>query len=282
MKLFLTLLFATVVVFAGEPKVIPIWPGAAPGAENWNWQETETIGPKDTIRRIGNVTRPTLTVYLPEPGVANGTGIVVAPGGGFRILAIDYEGHDVARWLVARGVAAFVLKYRVMRTGEPEDKAGAQERRKQAMEFCAADGLQAMKVVRAHAAEWHIAADRIGIMGFSAGGYLTASVALHYDAQSRPNFAAPIYPLAPEEIKVPDDAPPLFICQADDDKSLPTVKNSIRLYTAWKEAGKPAEMHIYARGGHGFGMKKLNLPVDTWIDRFGDWLDMQGLLKAAK
>jgi acetyl esterase/lipase len=286
--------------FAGEPKTIPIWPGAAPGSENWTQKEFEVIGPNDTMRRVHNVTRPTLLVYLPDAAKANGTGIVVCPGGGFRILAIDHEGIDVARWLNSLGVAAFVLKYRLMETTEtggadrakaaaptkadrPLTAASAQEtmrRSKDVQPMVIADGQQAMRVVRAHAAEWGVARDRIGIMGFSAGGYVTTGVALHHDAESRPNFAAPIYPAAPEDLTVPADAPPLFIVQADDDPGLPTVNNSVRIYTAWKNAKISAEMHIYAQGKHGFGMKKQNIPTDTWTDRFRDWLDAQGFLKA--
>jgi acetyl esterase/lipase len=274
MRLVVATLFCAA-AFAGEPKVIPIWPGAAPGSENWTQQESEDMGPKDT-RRLRNVTRPTLTVYLPDPASANGTGIVVLPGGGFRILAIDHEGNEVARWLNSLGVAAFVLKYRVMRTGDPDEKKEAAERRKQAVAFGVADGQQAMRVAVSHAAEWGVKRDRLGIMGFSAGGYITAAVALKHDADNRPAFAAPIYPVAPDDLTVPADAPPLFIAQANDDR---LVENAIRLYTAWKAAKIPVELHIYSRGGHGFGMKKQGLPSDTWTDRLRDWLAVQGLLK---
>lgn len=273
--------FATAVLFAaaafgGEPKTIPIWPGAAPGSESSSWQETETIGPKDTLRRVSNVTRPTLQIFLPDSSVANGTGIVICPGGGFTHLSIESEGTEVARYLNTIGVAGFVLKYRVARTGDPDEKAGAAGRRKEAMAFGVADTAQAMRVARAHAAEWHIAPDRLGLMGFSAGGYTTASVALQHDGDTRPAFAAPIYPAAPEDLTVPADAPPLFLLQANDDR---LIGNTIRLYTAWKSANIPVEMHVYARGGHGFGMRKQNLPSDTWYERFRDWLASQSLLK---
>jgi acetyl esterase/lipase len=145
-----------------------------------------------------------------------------------------------------------------------------------------ADGQQAVRVVRSHAAEWGIAPDRIGIIGFSAGGYVAAAVALQHDAASRPNFAAPIYPAAPPDITVPADAPPLFLAHADNDTTLSTLDTTIRLYTAWKKANIPAEMHIYLKGSHGFGMRKLDLPTDTWVDRFHDWLGLEGLLKPAQ
>lgn len=272
-----SLIFAAAAL-AAEPKVIPIWPGPPPGTESWTQVESEEVSPKDSIRRVSNVTRPTLTVYLPDAASATGTGIVICPGGGFRILAVDHEGHDVARWLNGLGVAAFVLKYRVMRTGDAEEKAQAAERRKQAQQLAIADARQAVRVVRERAAAWKLAPDRIGLMGFSAGGYATAGVALEHDAASRPNFVAPIYPAAPDAIVVPPDAPPLFMVFAGDDRLL---ASGIRIYNAWREANIPAELHVYSKGGHGFGMRKMNLPVDTWTDRMRDWLAVQGLLKRA-
>ncbi|MGA2722055.1 MAG: alpha/beta hydrolase [Bryobacteraceae bacterium] len=283
MKTLIGILLAAA-AFAADPKEIPLYPGAAPGSENATYAEQETIGPQDHIRRISNITHPVLLEYLPESAKVTGTVWIVCPGGGFRYLAIDYEGTDVARWLNANGVAALVLKYRVARTGDDgeKDPATAQDRRKTAMAFGLADGQQAVRMVRSHAAEWGIVPDRIGIIGFSAGGYVAAAVALHHDAASRPNFAAPIYPAVPADITVPADAPPLFLAQADDDASLSTVDNTVRLYTAWKKANIPAEMHIYLKAGHGFGMKKLGLPTDTWIDRFHDWLGLEGLLKPVR
>jgi acetyl esterase/lipase len=273
------LLAATAI--AAEPKEIPLYPGAAPGSENATYPEQETIGPQDHVRRISNITHPVLLAYLPESAKATGTAWIVAPGGGFRYLAIDYEGTDVARWLNANGVAAFVLKYRVARTGDDgeKDPATAQDRRKVATDWALADGQQAVRVVRSHAAEWGIAPDRIGVIGFSAGGYVAAAVALHHDAGSRPNFAAPIYPAVLGDVTVPADAPPLFLVHADNDATLSSVDNTVRLYTAWKKANIPAEMHIYLKGAHGFGMRKLDLPTDTWVDRFKDWLALEGLLK---
>lgn len=276
-RLFFAICFAAGVACAGEPTVIPIWPGAAPGTENWTQQEvTDSSGSKGAHPQVRNVTRPTLTVFLPEASQANGTGLVVCPGGGFRFLAFDREGTDVARWLNTLGVAAFVLKYRVMQTGDPGEKAEATERRKAAIAFGVADTQQALRVARAHAAEWKVAPERLGIMGFSAGGYMSAAVALQHDAGSRPAFAAPIYPVAPEDLTVPADAPPLFVLQANDDK---LVEHALRLYTAWKGANVPVELHIYARGGHGFAGRTQNLPVDNWADRLRDWLSSQGLLK---
>jgi acetyl esterase/lipase len=277
MKLALLALLAFPML-AADHQVIPLYPGAAPGSENWNWPETSTVGPNDTILRIGNITKPALTVYLPDPAKANGTAMVVCPGGGFRILAYNHEGTEVAEYLNSLGVTVFLLKYRVMRTGDAGEKAEAMARRAEAIKLGVADAQQAMKIVRSRAAEWKVRPDRIGIMGFSAGGWITSAVALNHDEQSRPNFAAPIYGALPDNFTVPKDAPPLFLAHADDDKTVPSLR-SIRLYTAWKEAGIPAELHIYTSGGHGFGMRKKNLPVDTWIERLRDWLGAQGLLK---
>lgn len=139
-----------------------------------------------------------------------------------------------------------------------------------------ADGQQAMRVVRQRAPQWGLVPDRIGIMGFSAGGRVTIGVALEHDAESRPDFAAPIYGALWEEIIVPADAPPLFIALANDDEL--AVDPSVALYSAWRVARHPVELHIYAKGGHGFGMRKQGLPSDHWIDLFGDWLQEQGFL----
>jgi acetyl esterase/lipase len=282
--------------YAQQP-VIPLYTGVAPGSENAKQKEVSFVNP-DKQTRIRNVTQPTLTAYLPERGKANGTAIIVAPGGGFMHLAIEKEGSDIARWLQARGVAAFVLKYRLMDTGTEEEyrqRSAATGRatqpnstapatppapnpaRQQAVEFAAADGAQAVKLVRQRAAEWGIAPDRIGLMGFSAGGMLTMGVVMKNDAASRPNFAAPIYGGATNGQTVAADAPPLFIAVASDDPI--AAVSSAKLYLEWKAAGRSAELHIYSQGGHGFGMTKRGLPVDGWVERFGEWLHIQGLLK---
>ncbi len=266
---------------AAEPVIIPLYPGPAPGSESWDWPETE-LPPTGGFRRTANVTHPVLMAYLPDKSKANGTGVIVCPGGAWRFLAIAHEGEEVAQWLNQQGITVFVLKYRVMRTGDEGEKNRdeAARRRKEAMAMGIADGLAAIKLVRSRANDWGIAKDRIGIMGFSAGGYVTVGVALQGRGDSRPDFAAPIYAATPEEITAPAGAPPLFIVHADDDKTVPPVRTSMRLYAAWKQVGAPVEMHIYASGGHGFGMRKKNLPVDSWTERFRDWLGAQGLLTA--
>jgi acetyl esterase/lipase len=274
------------------PTVIPLWPDGAPGSESWvqspeETQQEEEVVIRTDLRVVRNVTQPTLMAYLPERSAANGTAVIVGPGGAFHFLSIDMEGTDVARWLNARGVAAFVLKYRLIRTGDdfPEDvRAHLDDRTRMAelMEplrpLVVADGQQAVRVVRERAAEWGIASDRIGMMGFSAGGSVTENTARLHDLSSRPDFAAVIYgaDLA-EPVPVPADAPPLFVLCADDDEMAVSV--SVQLYSEWRAAGRPVELHIYAQGGHGFGMRQQGLPSDTWIDRLADWMRVQGLLE---
>lgn len=265
---------------AAEPPVIPLYDGPAPGSESWDWPETEQPS-KDAIRRLANITRPTITAYLPEKSKANGTAVIIAPGGGFMILAINHEGYEVAEWLNKQGVAAFVLKYRVMRTGDEgqKDKAEFARRRQEAMPMGVADGLRAIELVRSRAAEWNIRPDRIGIMGFSAGGFVTVGVALKGSGPSRPDFAVPVYAYTQGDLTAPPNPMPLLLIHADDDKTVPVLPHSIRLYEAWKKAGAPVELHVYAQGGHGFGIHKKNLPVDSWPDRLRDWMASQGLLE---
>ncbi|MDX2270308.1 MAG: alpha/beta hydrolase [Bryobacter sp.] len=262
-------------LFAQE---LPLYPGPAPGSENATWQEG-FLPANDGKRRIFNVTRPTLTPYLaPNP---NGTAIVVCPGGGFRHLAIDHEGHEVARFLNTLGVSAFVLKYRVYRSDDltPSNTASHIEmRRAEGMRLGADDARAALALLRQRAAEFKIRADRIGILGFSAGGYHAAAAALVHTPANRPDFAIPIYPGVPADAQAPARPMPLFLLHADDDKTVPPRDTSVRLYNLWKQAGASAELHIYSRGGHGFGIRKINQPVDTWPDRLREWLGAQGLL----
>ncbi|MEJ2007392.1 MAG: alpha/beta hydrolase [Acidobacteriota bacterium] len=284
-------LFGAVIAANAQQQVIPLWPGAAPGSEKWTYHEQTVDSPTFHTRVVLNVSRPTLTVYLPEPSKANGTAVIVCPGGGFHFLSLDNEGTEVAHWLTTHGVTVFLLKYRLVHT-DPADFAKetmqdlANTGKMQAImgtlgPMVLADGQRAVRIVRRHAADWKIDPKRIGIIGFSAGGYVSADVALHHDAASRPDFAAAIYPALPPHAMVPPDAPPMFIACASDDPLVPPLTNAVRLYTLWEIAGIPAELHVYGRGGHGFGMTKHGLPVDHWIDAYGDWLRSQGLLKPA-
>jgi acetyl esterase/lipase len=279
MKALVAVLFLSSAAFAADAKVLPLWPGVAPGSENWTQKEEQTKSPAGVLSNVTNVVQPTLTVYLPES--SNGTGVIVCPGGGFNHLVMGKEGDEIARWLNSIGIAAFVLKYRIARTGDEVagDPAKLRERALAVIPLALADAQQAMRLVRSHATEWGIARNRIGIMGFSAGGRVTTELALQHDAESRPDFAATIYGGVPPTITVPADAPPLFLAHADDDERAPTLATSIRLYSAWKAANVPAELHIYSRGGHGFALRRIGMPVNNWTDRFHDWLESQGLLK---
>jgi acetyl esterase/lipase/lysophospholipase L1-like esterase len=284
-----TLFFLSAIATLQAQKVIPLYSGKAPGSEAWTWQERENTKNLFNSRVIYNVAQPTLTAYLPPAAQANGTAVIVAPGGAFHTLSIESEGSDVAKWLNAKGVAAFVLKYRLvhMDTDDPVgtvmkkmgDFKKLDEENDSMVNMAIADGLKAIEYVRSHAAEYNINPKRIGFMGFSAGGTVTMGTVFNYTTANRPDFAAPIYPYmnALKKQDIPGDAPPLFICAASDDQ-LGLAPHSTNLYNAWIAAKKTAELHMYEKGGHGFGMRKLNLPTDTWIERFGDWLDLHGLL----
>jgi len=249
-----------------------LWPGVAPGSEHWTQKERSVEAPYGTV--LINVVTPTLTAYLPEKSKATGTGIIVAPGGACIALAMKLEGVDVAEWLRDHGIAAFVLKYRV-----PEKKdegIPADLNMDNSCKYGIADGIQALKVVRQHAAEWGVASDKIGFMGFSAGGMVTSGVLLQEDASLRPNFAAPIYggPFG-KMPTVPAKLPPIFMAWAQDDGYVDTI---VRFYEALKAAGNKPEAHVYFSGGHGFGMKKQGTTSDHWIEEFYFWLQAQGLV----
>lgn len=272
---------------AAQEKVIRLYEGPAPGSENWKQEEKENRTNLWQTRVVFNVTNPTLTVFQPEPAKAVGTAVIICPGGAFYALSIDSEGFDVARWLTARGVTCFVLKYRLVRceTDDPTREvmtkgANLGEVVAPVVKLAMADGLAAVGYVRQHAGEYGVKPDRIGIIGFSAGGTVVASVAYNYTPESRPNFVAPIYLAYDWAIKgdVPADAPPMFILAATDDP-LGLAPHSVRLYNDWTAAKKSAELHLLSKGGHGFGMRKQNLPSDHWIERFAEWLESQGWLQ---
>jgi acetyl esterase/lipase len=274
---------------AAAQEVIPLYPGTPPGSTPENYPEKAYFSKAWNTDVVANVTKPSLTVFKPAPELRNGTGIVVCPGGGYMALSISSEGTDVAKYLAARGVTAFVLKYRLAHTGEDateeftklyNDRDKFRKTIGPVIPLAIADGLAAVTYVRQHAAEFGVSPDRVGIIGFSAGGGVTAGVGFHYKPEGRPAFVAPIYAGGgmSKEDSVPADAPPMFIAAATDD-SLGLAPESIALYQRWTEAHKSAELHMYAQGGHGFGMRKHDLPTDHWIDRFADWLELQGWLK---
>ncbi len=272
---------------AAEEKVIRLYQGPAPGSEGWPRPEQESRTNLWRTRVVFNVVNPTLTVFQPEPGNANGTAVVICPGGAFFGLSIESEGFEVARWLNGKGVTCFVLKYRLVQcqTDDPTREVMTRGRLDDIVapivKLALADGNAAIGHVRKHAQEYGVNPDRIGIVGFSAGGTVTASVAYNYTPATRPNFVAPIYLAYNWVLKaggVPADAPPMFILAATDDP-LGLAPQSVALYQDWTAARKPAELHVFSKGGHGFGMRRQNLPSDRWVERFADWLEVQGLLK---
>jgi acetyl esterase/lipase len=273
-------------------KVMKIWSGPAPGSESWGWpegQDTTEWGGNDPLAY--NVTQPTLTYFPADPAVANGSAVIICPGGSFSYLHVKTEGSDVASYLNKKGVAAFVLKYRVVhsetdrpvkeKNGRARDTGNARKLMGAIIPLSLADGKQAIVYVRQHAGEWGISPDRIGMIGFSAGGTLASVSAFDTARESRLDFVAPIYAYVPPFVPktAQKDAPPLFIAAASDDE-LHLVPMSLEMYGKWLAAGVSAELHIYSKGGHGFGMNKQGQPSDSWIERFGDWLGVQGLLTA--
>ena len=261
---------------ANSQQVVNVWPGVAPGSECWTQKEIRADDtPIGTV--MLNVVTPTLTAYLPERAKATGTGVIIAPGGAFVALAIELEGYKVARWLQERGVAALVLKYRVVEKHGEGIPAGLNM--DEVGKFGIADGIQALKVVRQHAPEWGISPDRIGFMGFSAGAMVTSGTLLNPEAAARPSFAAMIYG-GPFGVMptIPAKLPPMFLAWAQDDAValVPIVK----FHDALRSAGHKPEIHIYSAGGHGFGMRKQGTSSDHWIEDFYNWLEAQGLTKA--
>lgn len=288
-RTFFTFVCLLGVVLGHAQKVINLYDGVAAGSEDWTWSETESSKNMFNTRVIYNVSKPTITAYLPHSLAANGTAVIVAPGGAFHTLSIDSEGVDVAKWLNAHGVAAFVLKYRVARSftddpvkelmGKMGDFKKLDEENAPIIPLAMNDGLEAVKYVRSHAKEFGIDPNRIGFMGFSAGATVTMSVVYNANDENRPNFVAPIYAYEKAVIgaTIPKQKTPIFVAVASDDQ-LGLMPHSISIYNKWFEAKQPSELHIYEKGGHGFGMRKNNIPTDTWIERFGDWLKLQGFL----
>jgi acetyl esterase/lipase len=271
--------------------MLELWPNTDFSAESAAHPEVEFQNADvDSRRFLRNVTVPTLTAFLPDPAINTGTAVIVCPGGGLFTLAIDYEGLAVARWLCQRGIAAFVLKYRLITSSLENDEfliyfdellqdiprllALTQPH----MPIVLADGQRAVDIVRQRADEWGILPDRIGMIGFSAGAFVTITTTLQADSANRPDFAGSIYGAMWENLVLPAVLPPLFIALADDDAL--TVDPSLQLYAAWHNASSPVEMHIYAQGGHGFSMRDINPAAEAWIERFYEWMQVQGLVKA--
>jgi acetyl esterase/lipase len=299
---------------------VPIWPGAAPdarpatGPEDDTTTVTEPLVAGRTWISVGHVSRPTMTVYAPK-GKNTGTAVVVFPGGGYQILAIDLEGTEVCDWLTPKGITCVLLKYRVTDVGE-YPKSGPYPESPMALE----DAQRTVGLVRFHAAEWHIDSHKIGVLGFSAGGHLSAAMSTHFEKRlypavdaadkesCRPDFAVAIYPghlslsaaesdakqgtkkfvvrhpaaadkdlgLNPD-VPITSQTPPTFLLQAEDDH-VDNVDDSLAYYIALKKAGVPVEMHLYAQGGHAFGLRRTELPITAWPHLVETWLGMIGMI----
>lgn len=280
----LAFLIATLAL--GQQRTIQLYDGPAPGSESWNWTEAVSENNAWGAKLVYNVSIPTLTVYSPPPDKANGTALVICPGGAFVGLAIDHEGTNVAKWLIEKGITCFILKYRLVHsfTTDPVKEYTAKGSKLESdpetatfISLAKADGLAAIQYVRKHANDFNVNQNRIGIIGFSAGGTIAASSLYNYSKETRPDFAATLYPYFPSSMHgtLPKDAPPLFIAAANDDKLAP---HSIDLYSQWSLSKLDVELHMFDRGGHSFGTRIQNFPTDKWMDRFGEWLDVQGLL----
>ncbi len=280
---------------AAEPKVIALWPKGAPGETGKIGPERDLTKPTDNqiagkpVIRLGNISSPTISIYRPAPAKDTGAAVVVCPGGGYTILAWDLEGTEVCEWLNSIGVTGVLLKYRVPKRDGLERFAPPLQ-----------DAQRAVGLVRQNAKEWGIDPKRVGVLGFSAGGHLTAALSCNYeqrtypavddaDKQScRPDFAVLIYPgglvvksdgdkLSPE-LKVSDKTPPTFIAMSADDPV--RVENALAYALALKNAKASVALHIYPTGGHGYGLRRTKELVTTWPDRLAEWMTARGVLES--
>ena len=312
MKLFIVALYVVFVVgglsaqtSAWQPSPghtqIPIWPGAVPNAQPVTGPETSITREKDSLvagkpwTYIERVSRPTMTFYSPR-GKNTGAAVVVFPGGGYWILAIDLEGTEVCDWLTAEGITCVLLKYRVPGV-DREPRSGPYPKSPMALQ----DAQRTVGLVRFHAAEWHINPHKIGVLGFSAGGHLVAAISTHFERRlyplvdaadrtsCRPDFAVALYPghlsLAATSLALnPDIAshitpqtPPTFLLQNEDDH-VDRVEDSLSYYAALKKTGVPVEMHLFAQGGHAFGLRRTKLPATAWPQLVETWLGSLGMV----
>ncbi|GAW40957.1 Acetylxylan esterase precursor [Brevundimonas sp. SH203] len=290
-RLGISALAALVLAFPVSAQTVAVWRGVAPGAENARQNEVVSRFPGGGFEVVRNVTRPTLEVFRPEPGTATGAAVVIAPGGGFRYLTIEAEGRAVARTLAQHGVTAFVLKYRTLETPVDDGahwhqfflfmaeaaRSGGRLNLDEAAGPAVADGLQALNLVRERAAEWGVDRTKVGMIGFSAGARVTAGALLSPEPAARPAFGGLIYGAAFNDDPLPSHLPPVFLAVAGDDKlAEPTV---LRFYQAAAEGGTRPELHVYADGGHGFGMNRQGKSSDFWIKDLLNWLEVQGLAR---
>ena len=277
----IALSFSAAGLGAQTPSEIPLWPSGAPGSQGKTAHEAVTKSASGELR-VSSIHNPSLTPYLPPKDRANGTAILVIPGGGHRMLAITHEGYNVAEWLRDHGIAAFVLKHRLAREEGSTYKIEMES---------FADTARAIRLIRSRAKEWNIDVGRVGAMGFSAGGELVNMAAARADGgdpsaadgidreSCRLNFQALIYPGRSGDIQPAKDAPPVFLAAAYNDRT-DISEGLAEAYLRFKRVGVPAELHIYGTGGHGFGLRSSNQrPVGTWIVRFEEWLKESGFVK---
>jgi len=291
MKKIIYSLFLISGMMASAQESVKLYKGKAPGSENWTQKEAQMYSDLFKTEVVYNVTDPSLLVYKPAKGVKNtGTAIVIAPGGGFQSLSINREGIELAEALSKKGITAFVLKYRLNKTetNDParemmdklKDRAAFEKNSLATIRLAAQDGKNALKYVRDNASQYGIDVKKVGIIGFSAGSTVAMETVLDNIADQLPDFVANIYGGPREDLlktAAPEKKIPMFVCAASDDQ-LKLAPRSIQLYNKWLEAGQSVELHMYAKGGHGFGTGKQNLPVDSWLNRFEEWLVFQGLL----
>jgi acetyl esterase/lipase len=280
-SMFALALLGSLTAFAADPQIVYLWPGGAPGSSGKTEEMAIRKEPNRGERVVSKVHRPSLTVYLPSKETNTGAAVVIAPGGGHRELWSDHEGHNVAKWLAARGVAGAVLLYRLAR----------EQGSTYAIEGHSLDDTKrAIRTVRHRAAGWGVNPDRIGVMGFSAGGELAALAAVRYDAgdpsaadpidrlSSKPAFQALVYPAIPRDMKLDQETPPAWLLCGENDR-VNISQGLPELYLAMKKAGVSAELHVYAGVGHGFGSRPdATGAIAAWPQRFHEWLDKRGLL----
>lgn len=287
-NLFLICLLIGSSVSAFSQEIIRLYPGKAPGSESWNWTEKE-VTPFPNNRMLYNIAEPVLLHYPAPKDKANGTSIIVAPGGAFHILSIDNEGIRVAEWLNSLGIEAFVLKYRLVKIESDNpfevlmplmsNKDKLDSINAPVVEMAKNDGIEAMKYVRTNAAKLGLDPGKIGFMGFSAGGTVTMSVMLSAEQKWKPDFIAPIYLYKGAVLgkDMPKKETPIFIAVATDD-GLGLLPHSIELYQEWVAASQPTELHAYEKGDHGFGFSSKGTTSDMWTQNFENWLRKRKLI----
>ena len=272
-------LFACSAIAQNNP--VLLWPNGAPGSAGKTADETVRVN-ENGEHIVSNIHRPSITPYLPAKNISTGAAVIIAPGGGHRELWVDHEGYAVAKWLSERGVAAFVLKYRLARANGSSYTIEGTE---------LADIQRAIHLVRSRAQEWGLDRERIGVMGFSAGGQLAAMAGTRYDEgkagdpdpiereSSKPAFQALLYPAIPHDMTLSKETPPAFLACGEDDR--PDIAQGLpELYSRLRSAGVSSELHIFARTGHGFGLRASNRPpVSDWTQLFLEWLEVEGFLK---